>query len=44
MKIIIGIGHEDPNSNLDEAVYISKNANAFEKGMHPTILSPAAGK
>ncbi len=29
---------------LDEAVFISHNANIFGKGMHPTILSPAMGK
>ena len=29
---------------LNEAVTISKSANALEKGMHPTILPPTMGK
>ena len=29
---------------LDEAVYISKSANTFGKGMNPIILPPAMDK
>ena len=37
MDIVVGNGHGDLSSNLDEAVYISLNTNNLGKGMNPTM-------
>ena len=41
MVIVIGNGHSDTSSNLDEADCISHSTNTLGKGMNPIILSPA---
>ena len=41
---IIGIGHSNQNSNLDEAVCTSHRTNTLGKSMNPTILPPTIGK
>ena len=44
MVTVIGNGHSNPSSNLDEAVCISYGANTPGKGMSPTILLPTMSK
>ena len=44
MVIVVGNGHADTSSNLDEADCISHNANTLGKGMNPIILTPAMSK
>ena len=41
MVIIIGNGHSELSSILDEDVLISHCASILGKGMHPTILFPS---
>ena len=44
MVIVVGIGHDDTNSNPDETDCISHSTNTLGKGMNPIILPPAMGK
>ena len=44
MVIVVGNGHGDMSSNLDEADCISHSTNAVGKGMNPNNLPPAMGK
>ena len=44
MVIVVGNGHGDTNSNLDETDSISHSTNTLGKGMNPIILPPAMGK
>ena len=44
MVIVVGNGHGDTSSNLDETDCISHSINTFRKGMNPIILPPAMGK
>ena len=44
MIIIVGNGHSDTSSNLDETDRISHSTNTLGKGMNPIILPPAMGK
>ena len=44
MVIVVGNGHGNTNSNLDETDCISHCTNTLEKGMNPIILPPAMGK
>ena len=44
MVIVVGIGHGDTSSNLDQIDCISHSTNTLGKGMNPTILPPAMGK
>ena len=41
MVPIVGNRYGGRNQNLNEAVYISHKANILEKGINPTIISPA---
>ena len=42
--IVVGNGHGDTSSNLDETDCISHSTNTLGKGMNPIILPPAMGK
>ena len=42
--IVVGNGHGDTSSNLDETDCISHSTNTHDKGMNPIILPPAMGK
>ena len=44
MVIVVGNGHDDKSSNLDEADCTSHSTNTLGKGMNPIILYPAMGK
>ena len=44
MVIVIGNGHGDTSSNLDETDCISHSTNTLGKGMNLIILPPAMGK
>ena len=44
MVIVIGNGHGDTRSNLDETDCISHSTNTLGKGMNPIVLLPAMGK
>ena len=44
MVIVVGHGHGDSSSILDETDCISHGTNTFGKGMNPIILPPAMGK
>ena len=44
MVIVVGNGHGDTSSNLDETVCISHRTNTLGKGMNRIILPPAMGK
>ena len=44
MVIVIGNGHGNTSSDLDEADYISHSTNTLGKGMNSIILPPAMGK
>ena len=44
MVIVVGNGHGDTGSNLDETDCISHSTNTLGKGMNPIILPPAMGK
>ncbi len=44
MVIIVGKGHADSSSNLDETDCISHSTNTLGEGMNPIILPPAMGK
>ena len=44
MVIVIGNGHSDTGSNLDETNCISHSTNTLGKGMNPIILPPAMGR
>ena len=44
MVIVIGNGHGDTSSNLDETDCISHSTNTLGKDMNPIILPPAMGK
>ena len=44
MVIVVGNGHGDTSSNLDETDCISHSTNTLGKGMNPMILPPAMGK
>ena len=44
MVIVVGNGHGDTSSNLNEAVCISHCAHTFGKDMNPSILPPGMGK
>ena len=44
MVIVVGNGHGDTTSNLDEADCISHGTNTLGKAMNPIILPPAMGK
>ena len=44
MVIVIGNGHGDTSSNLDEADRISHSLNTLGKGLNPVILPPAVGR
>ena len=44
MVIVVGIGHDDTSSILDETDCISHSTNTLGKGMNPIILPPAMGK
>ena len=44
MVIVVGNGHGDTSSNLDETDCISHSTNTLGKGMNPIILPPAMGK
>ena len=44
MVIVVGNGHGNTSSNLDEADCISQSTNTLGKGMNPIILPPAMGK
>ena len=41
MVIVVGNGHGDTSSNLDETDYISHSTNTLGKGMNPIILTPS---
>ena len=43
MVIVVGNGHGDASSNLDETDCISHSTNTQGKGMNPIILPPAMG-
>ena len=44
MVIVVGNGHGDTRSNLDETDCISHSTNTLGKGMKPIILPLAMGK
>ena len=44
MVIVVGNGHGDTSSNLDEADSISHCTNTLGKGMNPIIIPPVMGK
>ena len=44
MVIVVGNGHGDTSSNLDETDCISHSTNTLGKGMNPIILPTAMGK
>ena len=44
MVIVVGNGHGDMSSNLDETDCISHSTNTLGKGMNPIILPSAMGK
>ena len=44
MVIVVGNGHGDTSSNLDETDCISHSTNTLGKGINPIILPPAIGK
>ena len=44
IDIVVGSGHGDTSSNLDETDCISHCTNTLGKGMNPIILPPAMGK
>ena len=44
MVIVVGNGHGDTSSTLDEADCISHSTNTIGKGMNPIILPPAMDK
>ena len=44
MVIVVGNGHGDTSSNLDETDCISHSTNTLGKGMNPIILPPVMGK
>ena len=44
MVIVVGNGHGNTSSNLDETDCISHSTNTLGKGMNPIILLPAMGK
>ena len=44
MVIVVGNGHGDKSSNLDETDCISRSTNTVGKDMNPIILPPAKGK
>ena len=44
MIIVVGNGHGDTSSNLEETDCISHSTNTLGKGMNPIILPPAMGK
>ena len=44
MVIVVGNGHGDTSSILDETDCISHSTNTLGKGMNPIILPPAMGK
>ena len=44
MVILVGNGHGDTSSNLDETDCISHSTNTLGKGMNPIILPPVMGK
>ena len=44
MVIVVGNGHADTISNLNETDCISHGTNTLGKGMNPIILPPAIGK
>ena len=44
MVIVVGNGHGDTSSNLDEAACTSHSTNTFGKGINPIILPLATGK
>ena len=43
MIIVVGTGHGDTSSNLNEADCISHSTNTLGKGMNPIILPLAMG-
>ena len=44
MVIVVGNGHGDTSSILDETDCISPSTNTLGKGINPIILPPAMGK
>ena len=44
MVIVVGNGHGDTSSNLDETDCISHSTNTLAKGMNPIIFPLAMGK
>ena len=44
MVMVVGNGHGDTSSILDETDYISHCNNTFGKGMNPIILNLAMSK
>ena len=44
MVIVVGSGHGDTSSNLNETDCISHSTNTLGKGMNPIILPPAMDK
>ena len=44
MVIVVGNGHGNTSSNLDETDHISHSTNTFGKDMNPIILPLAMGK
>ena len=44
MVIVVGNGHGDTSSNLDETDCVSHSINTLGKGMNPIILPLAMGK
>ena len=44
MVIVVGNGHGDSSSFLDETDCISHSTNTLGKGMNPVILPPAMSK
>ena len=44
MVIVVGNGHSDTSSNLNETDCFSQSTNTLGKGMNPIILPPAMGK
>ena len=44
MVIVVGYGHDDTSSILDQANCISHSTNTLAKGMNPIIIPPAMGK
>ena len=44
MVIVLGNGHDNTSSNLNETDCISHSTNTLGIGMNPIILLPAMGK